>query len=83
MEDTNNYVRFHLQHAGAEIKLFSDEAIRRLFHASQGKPRHINQLALQLLIRAAVEGCDTIDGEFVATVVAAHPLYQTRINAKN
>jgi general secretion pathway protein A len=82
LEDTRNYVRFHLQNAGADDKLFSDEAVRRLFHASQGKPRRINQLALQTLIQAAVQGRDTIDGEFVAAQVAAHPLYQTRVEDK-
>ena len=82
LEDTRNYVRFHLQGAGADAKLFSDEAIRRLFHASQGKPRRINQLALQTLIQAAVHGRDAIDGDFVAAQVAAHPLYQTRVEDK-
>lgn len=82
LEDTRNYVRFHLHKAGADDKLFSDEAVRKLFHASQGKPRRINQLALQILIQAAVLGRDTIDGEFVSTQVAAHPLYQTRVEDK-
>jgi len=82
LEDTRNYVRFHLQNAGADDKLFSDEAVRRLFHASQGKPRRINQLALQTLIQAAIQGRDTIDGKFVAAQVAAHPLYQTSVEDK-
>lgn len=82
LEDTRNYVRFHLEGAGAEAKLFSDEAVRRLFLASQGKPRRINQLALQAMIQAAVQGRDSIDGEFIAAQVAAHPLYQTRVDGK-
>jgi len=82
LEDTRNYVRFHLQSAGADNKLFSDEAVRRLFHASQGKPRRINQLALQVLIQAAVHGRDAIDADFVAGQVAAHPLYQSRVEDK-
>lgn len=82
LEDTRNYVRFHLQAADADVKLFSDEAVARLFHASQGKPRRINQLALQAMIQAAVQGRDGIDGDFVAAQVAAHPLYQTRSEPK-
>jgi type II secretory pathway predicted ATPase ExeA len=82
LEDTRNYVRFHLHSADADDKLFSDEAVRRLFLASQGKPRRINQLALQTLIQAAVQGRDAIDGDFVATQVASHPLYQTRVEEK-
>jgi len=52
--------------------IVSDEAVRRLFHASQGKPRRINQLALQTLIQAAIQGRDNIDGKFVTAQVAAH-----------
>jgi type II secretory pathway predicted ATPase ExeA len=74
-EDTRNYIAFHLQRANADGKLVSEEACRRIFHASQGKPRHINQLALHGLIQAAVHGLDAIDGDFMATQIAAHPLY--------
>jgi type II secretory pathway predicted ATPase ExeA len=74
-EDTRNYIAFHLQRASADAKLFSEEACRRIFHASQGKPRHINQLALHGLIQAAVHGLDTLDGDFMNAQIAAHPLY--------
>ena len=75
LEDTRNYVRFHLQRAAVDPKVFSDEAIKRLFQASQGRPRSINQLALQALIQAAASGRDVIDGDFMNTILAAHPLY--------
>lgn len=75
LEDTRNYVRFHLQRAGAQDKLFSDDAIRRIFQASQGTPRRINQVALHGLIQAAILGHDTISGDFLAAQLAAHPLY--------
>jgi len=77
LEDTRNYVRFHLEHAGAQPKLISDQAVQHLFRASQGRPRGINQLATQALIRAAVLGRDEIDGDFMGTVIAAHPMYQS------
>lgn len=76
-EDARNYVTFHVKRAGARPDLFSDEASRRMFQASQGRPRTINQLALQALILAAVEGRDQIDGDFVAAQIAAHPLYES------
>lgn len=76
LEDTRNYVRYHLEYAGAAPKLFSDQAVQHLFRASQGRPRNINQLAVQALIRAAVQGRDDIDGDFMNTVIAAHPMYQ-------
>jgi type II secretory pathway predicted ATPase ExeA len=75
LEDTVNYVRFHLQEASAKAALVSDDAVRAVFSASQGVPRLINQLVLQALIQAAVEGRDEIDGRFMAAQIAAHPLY--------
>jgi type II secretory pathway predicted ATPase ExeA len=75
LEDTRNYIRFQMKQAGARDGLFSDDATRRLFLASGGVPRRINQLGLQTLIQAAVQGIDMIDGEFLKRQVAAHPLY--------
>ena len=75
LEDTRNYIAFHLQRAGARDRLFSDDAVRRVFQASQGAPRRINQVALHVLVQAAVSGQDTINGDFVASQLAAHPLY--------
>ena len=68
-------MRFHLERAEGDPKLFSDDAARRIFQASQGRPRHVNQLSVHVLIAAAVLGRETIDGNFVAQQIAAHPLY--------
>ena len=76
LEDTRNYVIFHLKRAEADTHLFSDEAGKRIFQASQGRPRAINQLATQALIQAAVVGRDTIDGRFMSELIGSHPLYQ-------
>ena len=76
LEDTRNYVRFHLERAETPSKLFSDPAIRHLFNASAGRPRSINQLAMQALIQAAVQGRDEIDGDFMRTLIQSHPLLQ-------
>ena len=76
-EDARNYVSFHVKRAaGSRADLFTDDATRRLFQASQGRPRSINQLSLQSLIQAAVEGREQIDGDFVAVQISAHPLYE-------
>ena len=75
LEDTRNYIQFHLRLADADQKLLTDAAIRHIFQASRGKPRHINQICLYILIQAAIAGLDTIDGDFVAAQIAAHPLY--------
>jgi len=76
IEDTRNYVRFHLEHAGARDDIFSDPAIATLFHASKGVPRAINQVALQALIHAAVHGVENVDADRMKRVLHAHPLYR-------
>jgi type II secretory pathway predicted ATPase ExeA len=75
-EDTLNYLRFHLKRAELDAKLFSETAAKRLFQASQGRPRNINQLAVQAMIQAAVQGLSTIEGDFMSRLIASHPLYQ-------
>lgn len=77
LEDTKNYIGFQVRQAGARNTLFSDGAIRKLFQASGGTPRRINQLALHVLIQAAVMGIDTITPEFMQQQLSAHPLYDT------
>jgi len=76
LEDTRNYLRFHLQRAEVDPAIVSDDACRKLFNASQGRPRRINQLVLNSLIAAAATGRDTIDGRFMQQTIAAHPLYR-------
>ena len=77
LEDTQNYIRFHLDRSNVDPKLFSDVASKRLFQASMGCPRSINQLAIQALIQTAVLGRDTIDAQLMDSVIAAHPFYQS------
>jgi len=76
IEDTRNYIRFHLDRADGDKDLFSDDAVRRVFQASQGRPRNINQLCLGALILAAVQGRDKIDGASIKNLIAQNPLFQ-------
>ena len=68
---------FQLRYAGARDQLIADGALRKLFHASGGTPRRINQLALHVLIQATITGIDTISSEFMTQALHAHPLYDT------
>lgn len=77
LEDTQNYIRFHLDRANVDQNLFSDVASKRLFQASMGCPRSINQLAMQALIQSAVQGRDSIDAELMDSTISAHPFYQS------
>lgn len=75
IEDTRNYLRFHIERAEADPKLLTDDACRKIFHTSQGRPRAVNQLAIHALISAAAIGREEIDGRFMQQAIAAHPLY--------
>lgn len=76
LEDARNYIRFHLARVDAHLELFTDPATQRIFQATKGRPRYINQLCLYLLIQAAIAGIDGIDADFAAAHIAAHPFYQ-------
>jgi general secretion pathway protein A len=78
LEDTTGYIRFHLERAQSDPELFSDEAVKRIFHISQGRPRTINQLCIGALIQCAMKGLDKIDGPFIKSFVAGHPLYKNK-----
>lgn len=75
LEDTRNYIRFHLERAEADPKLITEPAAKRIFQASMGYPRRINQLATQALIQGVVLGKDSIDAKAIDTVINDHPLY--------
>lgn len=77
-EDTHNYIAYHIKRVDSRPDLFSDDATKRIFAASQGRPRYINQIALQALVEAAIDGIDTITGDHVTRVLTAHPLYRSQ-----
>jgi len=77
IEDTRNYITFHLERADVSADLFTEDAVKRVFQATQGKPRSINQLCLQALVQAVVRGIDRVDTKFMTSQINAHPLYQS------
>lgn len=77
LEDTRNYIAFHLERADVRADLFTEDAVKRVFQATQGKPRSINQLCLQALVQAVVRGLDRVDTKFMTSQINAHPLYQS------
>ncbi len=78
LDDTISYVQFHLKRAGADGDLFSEDAVKRIFHISKGRPRTINQLCIGALIQAAMKGKTKISGREIKSFVAGHPLYQNQ-----
>jgi type II secretory pathway predicted ATPase ExeA len=51
-EETNSYIKHHLQLAGRSDTLFSDDAIALIHQGSRGMPRAVNNLAIQSLVAA-------------------------------
>ena len=74
-EDARNYIAYHLATSGVQAPVFTDSAVTEAFNASQGVPRQLNQLALQALIDAVVQGSDKVDQRQMRRVLQSHPLY--------
>ena len=70
IEETFSYLRFHIERAGGDPKLFTDDACRRVFYATHGTPRLINQLAQCALIGAAESGREEIDGRYMEQTIS-------------
>jgi type II secretory pathway predicted ATPase ExeA len=77
LEDTQNYLRFHLQKAGVQEPLFDEDSMRQIFLVSGGIPRNINQLATQALIQSVVEGRDAVDKSFLSRIISNNPLFSS------
>lgn len=64
-QETGEYVRHHLELAGATAPVFTGTAEEVLFERTQGIPRRINQLALSCLEVAAERGEKLVDERLV------------------
>jgi type II secretory pathway predicted ATPase ExeA len=60
-EETAAYIRHHLQLAGRDGDLFSDDAIAQIHQAARGKPRAVNNLAIAALIATYAAGKNIAD----------------------
>ena len=60
-EETGSYIRHHLQLAGRDGDLFSDDAIAQTHEASPGMPRAVNNLAIAALIATYATGKKIVD----------------------
>lgn len=68
-EETGDYIKHRLHIAGANEEVFSDDAIRSIFLASQGIPREINNLCTSAIMQAETLEVLTIDGKLIRQVV--------------
>ena len=80
IDDAIAYVRFHLDRAEAPANLFSSNAVKTIFHYAKGLPRVINQIAIQALIRAAINGKEAIDADFLKHHVLVNSLFDNNLD---
>ena len=59
--ETGSYIRHHLQLAGRDGDLFSDDAIAQIHEAARGKPRAVNNLAIAALIASYAAAKKIVD----------------------
>jgi len=79
IDDTRNYVRFHLERSEGPKELFTDTAVQLIFNMAKGLPRVINQIALQSIIRAAIRKVDKIDENFLKQQVLNGSLFDGKL----
>lgn len=70
LEETTAYIRHRLTVAGGASELFTEEAIKRIFDASEGVPRAINNLCELALLKAELANLDSIDGKLIKQIVS-------------
>jgi type II secretory pathway predicted ATPase ExeA len=60
-DETGSYIRHHLQLAGRDGDLYSEDAITQIHEASRGKPRTVNNICVAALIAAYATGKKIVD----------------------
>jgi len=60
-DETGGYIRHHLQLAGRDSDLFSEDAITQIHDAGRGKPRTVNNISIAALIAAYATGKKLVD----------------------
>jgi type II secretory pathway predicted ATPase ExeA len=68
-EETTGYLRHHLQLAGRSDPLFSDDAIALIHDSSRGKPRTVNNLAVQALLATFAQGKAIVDEQAARSAI--------------
>lgn len=67
--ETAEYLRHRLESAGRSKDLFTADAIKQLFFASQGIPRALNTIALTAILRAQADDVERIDAKLVKKIL--------------
>ncbi len=73
-EETTAYIKHRVMAAGGDVDLFTAGAIRRIFDASEGVPREINNLCALALLKAETAGAEEVDEKIVKQLVSQREL---------
>lgn len=67
--ETAKYIQHRLDIAGAERKIFTDDANALIFAASNGRPRQINNICDMSLLVGYMKRAEMVDGQTIKEVV--------------
>lgn len=67
--ETQNYIEYRLEVAGAKRKIFSNEACAAIYCYSEGIPRRINNLCDFAMVYAYADGKDEIDVALIQEMI--------------
>lgn len=67
--ETRGYIRHRLRVAGANPELFTEDAIKAVYHFTNGVPRIINSICDMACVYGYAEGVETIDISTIMTVI--------------
>lgn len=74
LDETAAYIKHRLTVAGASPELFTEDAVKKIFDASEGVPREINALCTLATIKMQSNGIERIDGKLIKQLVSQRDL---------
>ena len=69
-EETFAYIRHHMKVSRTESPVFTEGALGRMYAASQGIPRIINQIGRQALLEAAGKSLEVLEESHIVRILA-------------
>ena len=71
LQETRDYIDYHLTKVkAANLNIFTDDAVHRIYQSSGGLPRNINHICDAALLMGAIQGEEFVDSRMVESVAA-------------
>jgi HD-GYP domain-containing protein (c-di-GMP phosphodiesterase class II) len=71
LQETRDYIDYHLTKVkAADLNIFTDDAVHRIYQSSGGLPRNINHICDAALLLGAIQGNEFVDARMVESVAA-------------